>query len=379
MGSIPGKFHIMANANGWGDSEKAYYLSTSTDYRRPSTFHAGKSVGRGQDGFSEACCRLGESLWSKTSATAEPSAPEHNEAQKSEPLQELVENIERRVRLTYPEATGDVQEALTMHHLTTAVDERMQAELLRRKPRRLQDALEVLTTEEAIRDCNRYQDTAPVREVSAREEEAQQQHTTSDDAFNAAVMKLTEAIQSQQVKPRADQADSPRRTSFTGDCWYCLKKGHMKRDCRKWKYEKAGETKNKRGNGDVVFRRSNKPCTKAEEKQDHSNECRVRRIALKPDDRSNRSPEDLQPNERRVQRTTLKPDERSNRSPEGLQREQRNDPSLGIIINWLENRPIRPSWREVSPQSLEVKRYWRLWESLSIQDGILTYRWETAN
>ena len=97
-----------------------------------------------------------------------------------------------------------------------------------------------------------------------------------------------------------------------------------------------------------------KHCTKAEAKQDHFNECRV-------------------------QRTTLKPDERSNRSPEDLQREQRNDPSLGIIINWLEASPIQRSWREVSPQSLEVKSYWRLWESLSIQDGVLTYRWETAN
>ena len=102
----------------------------------------------------------------------------------------------------------------------------------------------MLTTEEAIRDCNRYQHTAPVREVNAREEEAQQQHTTSDDAFTAAVMRLTEVIQSQQVKPRADHADSPRRTSFTGDCWYCQKKGHMKRDCRKWKFEKARATGN---------------------------------------------------------------------------------------------------------------------------------------
>ena len=162
---------------------------------------------------------------------------------KSEPLQELVENIERRVRLAYPEATGDVQEALALHHLTTAVDDRMQAELLRRKPRRLQDALEVLTTEEAIRDCNRYQHTAPLREDNAREEEAQQQHTTSDDAFNAAVMRLIEAIQSQQVKPRADQADSPRRTPFTGVCWYCQKKGPMKRDCRKLRFEEEGEAK----------------------------------------------------------------------------------------------------------------------------------------
>ena len=111
----------------------------------------------------------------------------------------------------------------------------------------------------------------------------------------------------------------------------------------------------KHGNADAMSRRpcpeDCKNCTRAEEKQDHSNECRVRRITLKPDERSNRSPEDLQPNERQVQRTTLKPDERSNRSPEDLQREQRNDHSLGIIINWLEARPVRPSWREVSSKS----------------------------
>ena len=80
-----------------------------------------------------------------------------------------------------------------------------------------------------------------MREVSASEEAGQQQHTTSNDAFTAAVMRLTEAIQLQQVKPPADQADSPRRISFTGDCWYCQKKGHMRRDCRKLKFEKEGE------------------------------------------------------------------------------------------------------------------------------------------
>ena len=79
-----------------------------------------------------------------------------------------MENIERRVRLAYPEATGDVQEALTLHHLTTAVDDHMQAELLRRKPRRLQEALEVLTTKEAIRDCSRYQYMAPLRELGSQ-------------------------------------------------------------------------------------------------------------------------------------------------------------------------------------------------------------------
>ena len=240
------QFHIMANANGWGDSEKAYYLSTSIE--GPALSMLANLSAEDRMDFPKLVAVLDNHFGAKHQQQQSRVLLNTIKRQKSEPLQELVENIERHVRLAYPEAIGDVQEALTMHHLTSAVDERMQAELLRRKPRRLQDALEVLTTEEAIRDCNRYQYTAPVREVKAGEEAAQQQHTTSNDAFNAAVMRLTEAIQSQQVKPRADQADSPRQTSFTGYCWYCQKKGHMKRDCRKLKFEKEREAKNTQEN-----------------------------------------------------------------------------------------------------------------------------------
>ena len=114
----------------------------------------------------------------------------------------------------------------------------------------------------------------------------------------------------------------------------------------------------KHGNADAMSRRpcpkDCKHCTRAEAREGTLNECRV-------------------------QRTTLTPDEQSNRSLEDLRREQRNDPALRIIIAWLEAGPTRPSWREVSPQSSEVKSYWRLWESLCIQDGVLTYRWESAN
>ena len=231
------QFHIMANANGWGDSEKAYYLSTSIE--GPALSMLVNLSAEDRMDFPKLVAALENRFGAKHQQQQSRVLLNTMKRKKSEPLQELVENIERRVRLSYPEATGDVQEALTMHHLTSAVDDRMQAELLRRKPRRLQDALEVPKTEEAIRDCYTYQHTTPGREVSASEEAAQQQHTASDDAFNAAVMRLTEVIQSQQAKPRDDQADSPRRTSFTGDCWYCLKKGYMKRDCRKWKFEKA--------------------------------------------------------------------------------------------------------------------------------------------
>ena len=215
------QFHIMANANVWV-TEKAYYLSTSIE--GPALSMLANLSAEDRMDFPKLVAALENRFRAKHQQQQSRVLLNTIKRKKSELLQELVEDIKRRVRLAYLEATGDVQEALTLHHLTTAVDDRMQAELLRRKPRRLQDALEVLTTVEALRDCNRYQHTAPVLVVNAREEEAQQQHTTSDDAFNAVVMRLTEAIQSQQVKPRDDQADSPRRTSFTGDCWYCLKK-----------------------------------------------------------------------------------------------------------------------------------------------------------
>ena len=61
-------------------------------------------------------------------------------------------------------------------------------------------------------------------------------------------MRMTGAILSQQMKPQADQADSPRRTSFTGDCWCCQKKDYIKRDCRKLKFEKEREAKNTQEN-----------------------------------------------------------------------------------------------------------------------------------
>ncbi|GBM67443.1 hypothetical protein AVEN_265397-1 [Araneus ventricosus] len=50
-----------------------------------------------------------------------------------------------------------------------------------------------------------------------------------------------------------------------------------------------------------------------------------------------------------------------------------------------DNRPIkekklksvdRPSWQEISPESPATKRYWALWDSLHLKDGVLYRKWE---
>jgi hypothetical protein len=50
--------------------------------------------------------------------------------------------------------------------------------------------------------------------------------------------------------------------------------------------------------------------------------------------------------------------------------EQIKDPVLEKIIRWkLEN--VRPPWEEVSGDSPVLKRLWKEWDVLTVQDGIL--------
>lgn len=55
--------------------------------------------------------------------------------------------------------------------------------------------------------------------------------------------------------------------------------------------------------------------------------------------------------------------------------EQRNDPTLSLIIKWKENY-WKPSWAEVSKYSPVVKYYWNRLDSFEIKDGVLCRKWE---
>lgn len=55
--------------------------------------------------------------------------------------------------------------------------------------------------------------------------------------------------------------------------------------------------------------------------------------------------------------------------------EQRNDPTLSLIIKWKKNY-WKPSWAEVSKYSPVVKYYWNRLDSFEIKDGVLCRKWE---
>ena len=79
-----------------------------------------------------------------------------------------------------------------------------------------------------------------------------------------------------------------------------------------------------------------------------------------------------------LRRTTIRPEGVSTRSLEDLKRQQEQDPTLRVIISLLKTRTARPEWKELSPQTTEVKSLWKLWNSLELRDGVLYYKWESA-
>ncbi|GBO18349.1 Retrovirus-related Pol polyprotein from transposon 297 [Araneus ventricosus] len=60
-----------------------------------------------------------------------------------------------------------------------------------------------------------------------------------------------------------------------------------------------------------------------------------------------------------------------------VQKAQLEDPAIRPILEKKLNSAVRPSWQEIAPESPETKRYWALWDSLHLKDGVLYRKWET--
>ena len=56
-------------------------------------------------------------------------------------------------------------------------------------------------------------------------------------------------------------------------------------------------------------------------------------------------------------------------------KEQKEDPVLGHLCNWLEGGK-RPAWEEIASLGAQVKAYWAQWQMLQLKDGILYREWE---
>ncbi|GBM39276.1 Transposon Ty3-I Gag-Pol polyprotein [Araneus ventricosus] len=60
-----------------------------------------------------------------------------------------------------------------------------------------------------------------------------------------------------------------------------------------------------------------------------------------------------------------------------IQKAQLEDPAIKPILEKKLNSADRPSWQEIALESPATKRYWALWDSLHLKDGVPYRRWES--
>jgi hypothetical protein len=62
-------------------------------------------------------------------------------------------------------------------------------------------------------------------------------------------------------------------------------------------------------------------------------------------------------------------------SPETIRTLQQQDPSLQLIIQSLEQSQERPAWTHMSNNTSSAKSLWRMWDRLSLENGVLFRTW----
>ncbi|GFT40363.1 retrovirus-related Pol polyprotein from transposon opus [Trichonephila clavipes] len=64
-------------------------------------------------------------------------------------------------------------------------------------------------------------------------------------------------------------------------------------------------------------------------------------------------------------------------SDESVRKDQLADPEIKPIIEFKESSDEKPSWQDITPFHPTTKRYWTLWESLHLRNGVLYRKWES--
>ncbi|GFV97328.1 retrovirus-related Pol polyprotein from transposon 412 [Trichonephila clavipes] len=62
---------------------------------------------------------------------------------------------------------------------------------------------------------------------------------------------------------------------------------------------------------------------------------------------------------------------------ESVRKDQLADPEIKPILEFKESSDEKPSWQDIAPFHLTTKRYWALWDSLHLRNGVLYRKWES--
>ena len=169
---------------------------------------------------------------------------------REESLPELSEDVERLVRLAYPDAAESMVEVLAKDQFIDALpEEDMRLRIRQSRPATLRAALETALELESYQLASK-QRARVVREVQLEKQPVQQQERTpSKQNVNADLLQqLVEALRLSQ-EPAGSSPQRFRRERAQGGrsnliCWNCEQKGHRRKDCPELRKEEVSHSGN---------------------------------------------------------------------------------------------------------------------------------------
>ena len=169
---------------------------------------------------------------------------------REETLAELAEDVERLVRLAYPEADESMVEVLAKDQFVDALpDEDMRLCIRQNKPATVRDALRLALELESYQLASR-QRIKLVRGTHLEEGPTQPEQSTV--ACSADVLQqLVEAIRQcgkESQRWRSYRRDRAQPSVSSIICWKCKERGHRRRDCPRLQNEQHTATRSENGN-----------------------------------------------------------------------------------------------------------------------------------
>ena len=157
------QFELLAQLNGWSDKEKAAHLAVNLR-EDAATVLTNLPVAKRQD-YAALKSALESRFGTKNQIDLFRTRLRMRSRNKEEPLAGLAEDVERLVRLAYPEASESMVQVLAKDQFVDSLcDEDMRLRILQSKPSTLRDALQTALELESFQMASRHK-VRNVREV----------------------------------------------------------------------------------------------------------------------------------------------------------------------------------------------------------------------
>ncbi|GBM19309.1 hypothetical protein AVEN_218026-1 [Araneus ventricosus] len=399
------QFNVVSSTNGWTDFVKASQLVASL---RGSAAEVLQGIPADKLTDLTTIEKALESRFGDSHLTQFYRTELKTRRQKlGENLQVLAADVERLMSLAYAECPLDVRESLAAQYFIDAIrDEETQLST------RLMDFTDLKS---ALAYSMKFESAKTTSKISIHARSMETDDDTwkeRDDKFESllkALEKLVESLAAEQNAPR-------RNPNLT--CWKCFKEGHVQRACqvndvhsRKLTCGRLAERKiptlNKSpeeelkvstlsGGGNGLYLKGSIcdiPCLFLVDtgtnitllRADLAHKVKERLIYTAPNltlktatgcepcsnaEKKSRTETDIS-----VEALPMATENRWSLSE--IQKAQLEDPDIRPILKMKLNSADRSSWQEIAHESPATKRYWALWNSLYLKDGVLYRKWES--